>query len=359
MSNPFSDRPHFVNYNEDLFAFGTGAVASDSVCAGLKSILTDLDLERAYAGSLWGHFDQECAGDYGVIRHGTYDEIRGLAKSICASNLTHGYLQGKTVYDRLMRTKDDRRIYGSIILDRFLCLAEAVGAIRAPSPMHGQRTIEVKNPDGIFARIEEAVGVSLLPPEQDGALYGLRIRGKVFSDRHFEGIYTAWRIRELTRSADLADTTICEIGGGGGHLAFYARKLGCRRYAIIDLPQAQLMQYLVLATNFGVENVHLTPSDDGIELVRVQSARSRQTDDFQWIVNVDSLPEMTAAAARDYIDQVGEGQSFLSINQESGAMVGSHPQSVVRELASAASLRRVSRYPFWMRTGYVEEVYTR
>lgn len=67
------------------------------------------------------------------------------------------------------------------------------------------------------------------------------------------------------------------------------------------------------------------------------------------------------SAATEYVRLIGEKEPgvFLSINQEARANnTDDHPQSVVHELvASVAGLRRTYRFPYWMRAGYVEELY--
>jgi hypothetical protein len=79
------------------------------------------------------------------------------------------------------------------------------------------------------------------------------------------------------------------------------------------------------------------------------------------LVNSDSLPEMGRDSAARYLPHIRRvvRKAFLSINQEAKAAVpGVGTQNCVRELIDAAGgFVCRSRQRFWMRQGYVEEVY--
>ena len=360
MPNSINDRPEIVNLNMGFFDFGNGSPLSAEVAEGLQMILKREHTTYSYAGPMWGGFDANCTAEYSTIIEGSQEQNEFLIKQVFASNLAHGFLQGKIQHDRLVRSNEDRISMGSLILDKMVRLAEAVGAIRCPSPTHGQMPIDIRNPEGVFASIEKSLGVDLTAPDQDGGLYGIRLRGRIYSERHFDSIYTAWRLREIVGSDDLSKVKICEIGGGAGLCAYYSRKLGFKSYTIIDLPQAQLVQYLVLASSLGYHHVqHNEIHDDGITLIQAGTREAENLDPWDIVLNVDSMPEMRSDVAVRYLWQINRRHTFVSINQECGVTIGSHDQCVVRDLALECGLKRLSRYPSWMRAGYVEEVYVR
>ncbi|MGU3659802.1 MULTISPECIES: hypothetical protein [unclassified Methylobacterium] len=139
-----------------------------------------------------------------------------------------------------------RQHIGSIILDRFFRLAEAVGASRVLCGKNRQSVIRLADLDGIMARIEDEIGPDLPAPQQDGRLFGLRLRS---------GIQAAWRTCEITKASGNDAPEVCEIEGGPGHLTYCMRKLGCRSCAIIDLPQAARVQCIMLPGPFGEHRV--------------------------------------------------------------------------------------------------------
>ena len=75
------------------------------------------------------------------------------------------------------------------------------------------------------------------------------------------------------------------------------------------------------------------------------------------VVNVDSFPEMPKKVAREYISKARHAIYLLSINQESGIKNGNDTQGIVKDPIMDFSFNLVSRYPSWMRTGYIEELY--
>ena len=82
---------------------------------------------------------------------------------------------------------------------------------------------------------------------------------------------------------------------------------------------------------------------------------------LDFVVNVNSLPEVGLENARGYLEKIGGiiRKRFLSINQESRANVFRvGKQIVVGDLArEAGNLRRQTRFSCWMEQGYVEEFF--
>ena len=86
-------------------------------------------------------------------------------------------------------------------------------------------------------------------------------------------------------------------------------------------------------------------------------------------MNTDSLPEIGHKTAKEYVARIQRilRRLFLSINQEAqttpelsafGVDTTFNPQNRVFDLVNeAGGLQLCSRYPWWMREGYVEEVY--
>jgi len=79
------------------------------------------------------------------------------------------------------------------------------------------------------------------------------------------------------------------------------------------------------------------------------------------VVNQDSFPEIDGTFVRSYLQQIAKTSAcFLSINQEGEAAANADGvlQHVVGRLAAETpGLTRISRAPYWIRKGYVEEVW--
>ena len=164
----------------------------------------------------------------------------------------------------------------------------------------------------------------------------------VASYRAVHAIYQAARLHHLSNGRGRC----IEIGAGMGRTAYYAHRLGLTDYTIVDLPVGLVGQAAFLAGALGEEKVVLPgETGDGVKLRPPQWIRStRET--FDIALNVDSMTEMSAEYAREYIELVRYNcKIFLSINHEANDFA-------VRELADGMAL---SRHLYPLRDGYVEE----
>ena len=144
-----------------------------------------------------------------------------------------------------------------------------------------------------------------------------------------------------------------EIGAGLGRTAYYANLLGVKGYTILDIPLTNAAQGYFLGRVLGPDAVRLNgEAIGGPLLIQPSTAMKENVERYDLIVNVDSWTEMApevAAAYWDYAKSVT--RTVLSINHE-------HNAFTVRSMYSKDSDVRVTRYPYWVRKGYVEEIVT-
>jgi len=358
VSHPFSRRPDWTGLDDELFGFGTGAGLDPVPRVRLRDYVRSLAPAARVDASLWSDYAEFYAESLSDLAGEDEAAATRVAERLYATPLTHGFLQGHMVHESLTTNPAARLHVGRIILDRLVRLSEAVGAGRVQSREHGQTHFVIADLDALFTAIAARIGTDLAPPRQAGALFGVRLADGIFSDRHFDGIYGAWRAHAIARAFGIEAPAFLEIGGGSGHLAYYARRMGCDRFAIVDLPPVLVPQYILLATAFGAETVgfgHRT--GPGVALVDAYGEGGDRFDAWDVVINVDSLPEMAPADAGRYLDRIRPGGLFLSINQESAVQNGDHRQNVVADLARARGFRCHARMPAWLRTGWVEEVF--
>nr|USU32426.1 hypothetical protein NG677_01500 [Methylobacterium sp. OTU13CASTA1] len=358
MSHPFSRRPDWTGLSDELFGFGTGIGLDPDQRTRLRAYVCAMVPPARSDASLWSDYAELYAGSLADLAGEDVGRSETVEQRLYATPLTHGFLQGHIVHESLTTNPAARLHVGRIILDRLVRLSEAVGAGRVQSREHGQTHFVIEELDALFGAIELRIGTDLAPPRQAGELFGVRLAKGIFSDRHFDGIYGAWRALRIARDFGIDAPALLEIGGGSGHLAYYARRMGCTKFAILDLPPVLVPQYILLATAFGTEAVDFGDrSGPGIALVDAYGAGQERFADWDVVINVDSLPEMAPIDAGRYLDRIRPGGLFLSINQESAVQNGDHRQNVVAELARARGFRCHARMPAWLRTGWVEEVF--
>ena len=146
-------------------------------------------------------------------------------------------------------------------------------------------------------------------------------------------------------------------------MAALASRAGLNRYTIYDLPWVNAIQGYILIRVLGHENLRLF-GERGAGRISVEPFwrfRESAPRSVDYVVNVNSLPEIGGDTARAYIRSIADLQprAFLSVNQEamSQTVVGTRQHRVADLVAAEGRLRRVSRSLWWMEQGYVEELF--
>ena len=247
--------------------------------------------------------------------------------------------------------------YAAHCYDLLQRLARATGVIALPNPEAPDREIAVPELPILVDRLEAALGFSLSPPQPYPFYYGLETDRGVLGERVLNAAYCAWRIRQLT--AGLASPRILEIGAGVGRLAVYAHRLGITDYWIVDVPMTSLVQGHFLACALGEDGVVLDGEPDGharndaVKILNPERFFADERLQFDLVINSDSLTELGRAVATSYFRRAAERSPVLfSINHEV------NPFRVIDLHHELRVFDSVDRRPYWMRNGYVEEIFS-
>ena len=139
-----------------------------------------------------------------------------------------------------------------------------------------------------------------------------------------------------------------------GRTAYFAYQLGLRDYSTIDLPMGVVGQACFLAATLGPDKIWMIGDDPKEKNGRIQlmpGSQSLPAGRFDLVLNVDSITEMSHAAALRYVLWMADHASrFLSINHNKNEFTAS-------ELCHQAfSIKRVDMKPYPLRDGYFEEL---
>jgi hypothetical protein len=215
--------------------------------------------------------------------------------------------------------------------------------------------------EDVVDRIEHALGISIRPPVGILPVSGLALDGGALHYRHINALYTAVRVRDLTSPGD----AVGEFGGGIGLLALYLRRLGRPDVTIYDLPLVNALAAYFLMGALGEDAVCLEGEPDQPTAVKVKTGEScflARDQGFALSVNQDSFPEIDESIVRDYLGQIRRTTSryFLSINHEVEHIKAGDAKhlNVSTLVAGEPGFHRFYRMPYWLRRGYVEELYT-
>ena len=228
-----------------------------------------------------------------------------------------------------------------------LFLAEATGVKRRWNPEGA--AFPLPNVDTLLALIDEGVGLRVEFPNPFPGEIGLSSARGIISYRAIQAIYQAWRVYNLTKGN--RDARIVEVGAGLGRTAFYAAKFGLRNYTIVDLPLTAVAQGYFLGRTLGPDAVSLFKEERSGIAILPPSAFLNADDRYDVVLNADSLTELDPETASAYCEAFRDRASiFLSINHETNPFT-------VHDLYAAIAKPAVSRTPYWMRAGYVEEIF--
>ena len=286
-----------------------------------------------------------------TLQSGRADRLASYLSEAYRREVTHGLGPGRQVFEAT-QTPHGNRAIATLCVDRLAALAEAVGALPIENPEQGRWGVAIyMDPAEILGAIERELAADLTPPQTMG-YFGVPAGRGLFFVRSADAIYTAWRGRAL------GARRFVEIGAGLAGVGHFARQLGAEAYAVYDLPVMNVIQGHSLIS--AGHDTSLLGEPDGPVSVRPwwHFERSPACD---VVINTDSFPEIDPAFVASYLTTMrGVTRWFLSINQE-GAAPGSAAgrlQNVVADLVKAdGGFTRVSRAPYWLRRGYVEEIF--
>jgi hypothetical protein len=289
--------------------------------------------------------DPEALADYLSHFGETYTWFGGLTFSL------DGYAGSK-----------DRSHVALTYFDKLICLAESLGVLPFEHPEHGRwgQNLYVDIGDTIRG-IETVLGISIAPPLGVVHVVGIKTPHGVFHYRHLNAIYTAHRLQTLLSNQGGA---VCEYGGGIGVVALYARRMGISDYTLIDIPLTNLFAGHFLINSIGADAVSLygeTQTTGSIKVLPFWKCLDAANDAFRISMNQDSFPEVDEALVRRYLLEISRTtqEYFLSINHEAQSKMTPKRQqlNISAILKEYANFTRQYRSRYWLREGYVEELY--
>jgi hypothetical protein len=147
------------------------------------------------------------------------------------------------------------------------------------------------------------------------------------------------------------DARIVEVGAGLGWTAFYAAQFGLHNYTIIDLPLNSVAQGYFLGRTLGPGAIRLYKEQRSGITILPPPVFLNSDDRYDLVLNTASLTELEPETASAYGEAFRDRANiFLSINHEVNPFT-------VHKLYAAIARPPVSRAAYWMRSGYVKEIF--
>jgi hypothetical protein len=331
--------------------------------------LATADAPAMKSEDLWTSIARQQRSFFEVLKSGDSQQLAAYLCNMSRHDATQGTVQGAAEYRHLRHSAGYRRFVARMAKDKLVSLAEAVGALPCENPEQGVwgHNFQLTSED-LVSRVSAVFGLDVTPPPIDGGLFkisaGSRHDAARFGERDCNAIYTSWALVNLLDKG-AGDAAVCEIGGGSGRVAYWARRFGIDDYTIYDLPQVNAVQGFYLMKAMGGEAVRLygeshAQGRGGICVLPYFACTDVTRRRYDLVLNQDSFPEINTDVVREYLAWIKKvSRAFLSINHESRPnAVGGALQNNVSELVRESGgycLR--SRQLYWLRKGYVMELY--
>jgi hypothetical protein len=325
--------------------------------------LPQIELKEITDNDLWTGITRDNFG--AMLAHIANDDAEKLALFLNEFGRNYVWFGGITTgVDGYNHWNRDQNAIALSYYDRLICLAEGLGVMPAENPEQGATGNWGKNmmtePDVVAAAIEERLGIRICPPLGIIPVAGIQLRDRILHYRHINSLYTASRIASLVSK----DARICEFGGGLGLIAYYLRELGYNDYTLYDIPITNVLSGWFLIGALGPEAVSLEGEFMRAGTVKVRAnwmCSEAPAKHFALAVNQDSFPEINRRIFDAYLVEIlrTTKRYFLSINHEVEHAIdgASHHLNVSKLLDADTNFVRIYRAPYWVRRGYVEELY--
>lgn len=342
------------------------AVANDAELILCNRLLRAFDHARAAVGSgSLGMWDDISSNHHrGLVTALKSRDPKSLADRLrvaLRADEGYGFGMGSQVYGAALHN-GGVGVIGSLLIDRLAILAEAIGTLPHENPEQGRYGVNMSlRPAAIVRSIAAEMGMTIGRKPAMGA-FGMADGDDVIDIRVPDDCYVSWRLRQVGLIAPVR--SVGEIGGGFGGCAEFAYRAGFRDYTIYDIPTVCLLQGYYLGTVLGPEAISLHGEPMAADRVKILPFTTFPTNAYSHdiVVNRDSAPEIPAAIVEDYFDAMERRAGslmFLSINQEGEAPAGGHQlqNRVFAMLHRRPRFKLLSRSPYWIRKGYVDELY--
>lgn len=338
-------------------AIGKGSSIDDKrIIERLLAAYQRADTNQYGKDSMWrDFFETHHKSSHEVFISGDIEKSREILSNPSSNNLFYGFDELCSLF--IHKFHDDPKGYSYACQDNLIRLAEAIGVFSVECPEGAVWMLnQEKSTDEILHAIEVALGVELSFPDIYPGAIGLQsIRG-IITYRAIQALYLAYRVRQVAQDAipQKAQPRVCEIGAGLGRSALFASQLGINNYTLVDVPMTIISQGYYLMRCLGEDAVVLPgetqKNNTQISLMHANDFLSSNAQ-FDLIANVDSITEFGQNLALQYLKKISElSPVFLSINHESNKI------RVINLLKQLDVVYKASRYPYWMRQGYVEEL---
>lgn len=267
-------------------------------------------------------------------------------------NIFYGFDDNcKTIHDNSGFNFNYR--YSRLIIDKLISFCEYLGILRLDYPENFRQRYKILDIEKLIIRIEKKINLRLKFNNPFPGEKGINTSRGILQAREIQGIYQAFRIKQILKSKKFKIKNVLEFGGGMGRTAYYCYRFGIRNYTLVDLLVPRICQINYLSRIINENKIIVTPKKfdffkDNIKIISPKFLFSNNFK-FDLVFNSDSFTEI------DYINQIKyqkyilkNSKIFYSINHENN-------KYKVSDFFKNINLLDYSKNLYWLRRGYIEE----
>ena len=253
------------------------------------------------------------------------------------------------VFDNLYLGGGEDYFFFSKLIKNFQML---IGLDLIPNPEYESKPINFKeNIEELLIKLDKILGIKIDFPNIFNHEKGLPTTRGIMSTRSLQSLYFICKMK-LILGDNFKNSSILEFGAGMGKNAYYAYKMGIKKYTIIDIPETNIVQSYYLGNICGNENINLF-KENNASVINILPCNEfdNLNEVFDLIVQFDGLTEMGKTIAQNYVDKFPNlSEIFFSINHEAN-------EYTVQDLyKNNENILLKERSLSWYREGYVEEL---
>lgn len=282
-----------------------------------------------------------------------------LLKYILRNPATNNLLYGFEGNAKLLLDKNlNKKINSFDEYDKILTLATVLGVVRAQYTemfySNIDRFIFPIDVNKLIYRISKLLNLPLnIFPNPFSGEKGIVTKFGIASIRAVYALYQAALINQVSQNFSIKEPKILEIGAGLGRTAFYTYQMGFKDYSIIDIPMTNVAHSYFLGRTLGENCIQLLGEEVHGHAIRILPSFYIDfiREDFDIILNVDSLTEMDENSQRTYMSFIeNHTKIFISINHEN------NKYTVTELCKELKNIRYKERRIHPMRRGYIEDI---
>ena len=327
----------------------------------LDLILDFWEMAKSYDENRFVTWENIKRGFQGKLTHSLNssdrDSLLEIFQNAWKIPATHGFGQGKVVYDALSGHEAKNQLLQKTLME-LVNFGVYKGVVKVPNPEQAHDQDPLAAWESLDGLVDAVVDEDLYPFTSSGFI-GLSTCRGLYSVRNLSAAYFSKEINFHAKGSP-----VVEIGSGMGLLARELFKGNASSITCYDLPEVAVFAIWNLVNSFGPEIVGIGRNADIEKPINIRHYKSfgQFNHTGASLANADSFPEMGNSIIKDYCRTARDAgiTKIISYNHEACNMTSDGKERLGRVFQSAqdSGWDLEIRMPAWVRPGYVLECFS-